>query len=109
MAKAAADSFATFPRRNTIARAAKFPLSSASLPGALPGMPITLPWRNFHAIMAAREAVHLLAHRTHATGGLILLDREGHPGFAFNTPRMAYGYVALDGAFVIAVSSLLLL
>ena len=51
-------------------------------------------------MMAAREAVHLLAHRTHATGGLILLDREGHPGFAFNTPRMAYGYVAPDGSFV---------
>jgi len=29
--------------------------------------------------------------RTHATGGLILLDRHGNPGFAFNTPRMAYG------------------
>jgi beta-aspartyl-peptidase (threonine type) len=58
---------------------------------------------NFHAMMAAREAVHLLAHRTHATGGLILLDREGHPGFAFNTPRMAYGYVAPDGSFVTAV------
>jgi len=58
---------------------------------------------NFHAMMAAREAVHLLAHRTHATGGLILLDREGHPGFAFNTPRMAYGYVAPDGSFVTSV------
>ncbi len=55
------------------------------------------------ANIAAREAVHLLAKRTHATGGLILLDREGNPGFAFNTPRMAYGYVALDGNFVTAV------
>jgi isoaspartyl peptidase/L-asparaginase-like protein (Ntn-hydrolase superfamily) len=41
--------------------------------------------------------------RTHGTGGLILLDRHGNPGFAFNTPRMAYGYVALDGNFVNAV------
>jgi beta-aspartyl-peptidase (threonine type) len=55
------------------------------------------------ADLAAREAVHLLSKRTHATGGLILLDRHGNPGFAFNTPRMAYGYVALDGNFVIAV------
>ena len=55
------------------------------------------------AQLAAREAVHLLAKRTHGTGGLILLDREGNPGFAFNTPRMAYGYVALDGNFVTAV------
>src|SRR4029077_12113455 len=41
------------------------------------------------ASLAAREAVSILAKRTHATGGLILLDREGNPGFAFNTPRMA--------------------
>ncbi len=55
------------------------------------------------ANLAAREAVHLLGKRTHATGGLILLDRHGNPGFAFNTPRMAYGYVAMDGNFVIGV------
>ncbi len=55
------------------------------------------------AQVAAREAVHLLAKRTHGTGGLILLDCQGNPGFAFNTPRMAYGYVALDGNFVTAV------
>jgi L-asparaginase / beta-aspartyl-peptidase len=55
------------------------------------------------AQIAACEAVHLLGRRTHATGGLILLDREGNPSFAFNTPRMAYGYVALDGNFVTAV------
>jgi L-asparaginase / beta-aspartyl-peptidase len=55
------------------------------------------------ADLAAREAVHLFAKRTHATGGLILLDRAGNPGFAFNTPRMAYGYVAPDGTFVTAV------
>jgi beta-aspartyl-peptidase (threonine type) len=54
------------------------------------------------ADLAAREAVHLLSKRTHATGGLILLDRHGNPGFAFNTPRMAYGYVAMDGNFVTA-------
>ncbi len=55
------------------------------------------------ASLAAREAVHLLAKRTRATGGLILLDREGNPGFAFNTPRMAYGYVADDGSFLTSV------
>ena len=55
------------------------------------------------ADMAAREAVHLFAKRTHATGGLILLDSHGNPGFAFNTPRMAYGYVAPDGSFITAV------
>ena len=55
------------------------------------------------AQLAARQAVHLLARRTHGTGGLILLDRNGHPGFAFNTPRMAYGYVGFDGNFITAV------
>jgi beta-aspartyl-peptidase (threonine type) len=52
------------------------------------------------ADLAAHEAVHLLAKRTHGAGGLILLDRHGNPGFAFNTPRMAYGYVARDGSFL---------
>src|SRR5712692_1293223 len=55
------------------------------------------------ASVAARESVQILAKRTHATGGLILLDRDGNPGFAFNTPRMAYGYVAESGSFVIGV------
>jgi beta-aspartyl-peptidase (threonine type) len=55
------------------------------------------------ASLAARESVQILAKRTHATGGLILLDREGNPGFAFNTPRMAYGYVVEGGSFVIGV------
>ena len=57
----------------------------------------------FTANVAAREAVHLLAKRTHGHGGLILLDRHSNPGLAFNTPRMAYGYVARDGNFVTAV------
>jgi len=55
------------------------------------------------AILAAREAVHILAQRTRGTGGLILLDCEGNPGFAFNTPRMAYAYVASDGSFFTSV------
>jgi len=55
------------------------------------------------AYIAAHQAIHLLGKRTHATGGLILLDRQGNPGFAFNTPRMAYGFVAPDGSFVTAV------
>ena len=53
--------------------------------------------------LAARAAVRLLAQRTRGAGGLILLDREGNPGFAFNTPRMAYGYVLPDGTFTVDV------
>jgi L-asparaginase / beta-aspartyl-peptidase len=55
------------------------------------------------ATKCAQEAVALLAAKTNATGGLILLDRGGLPGFAFNTPRMAYGYVAPDGSFLTSV------
>jgi beta-aspartyl-peptidase (threonine type) len=50
---------------------------------------------------AAEASVALLARRAQGTGGLILLDREGHPGFAFNTPHMVFGYVAPKGEFVI--------
>lgn len=49
---------------------------------------------------AARTAVCILAERGRGTGGVILLDRDGRPGFAHNTPRMAYGYVAEDGSFI---------
>jgi L-asparaginase / beta-aspartyl-peptidase len=55
------------------------------------------------AMTAARASVDLLARRTHATGGVILLDREGNPGWAFNTPRMAYGYVQSDGSIVTGI------
>jgi beta-aspartyl-peptidase (threonine type) len=51
----------------------------------------------------AEKTIAELGRRTGATAGLILLDREGNPGFAFNTPRMAYGYVAADGGFITAV------
>ena len=50
----------------------------------------------------ADECVRLLARRTQDTGGLILLDRDGRPGAAFNTPRMAYGYIAPDGSLLIS-------
>jgi len=52
---------------------------------------------------AAQACVELLAKRTGGKGGLILLDRAGNPGFAFNTSGMACGYVAADGSFVIEV------
>jgi beta-aspartyl-peptidase (threonine type) len=50
----------------------------------------------------ADACVRKLEHRAHAAGGLILLDREGRPAAAFNTPRMAYGFVNPDGTFKIA-------
>jgi isoaspartyl peptidase/L-asparaginase-like protein (Ntn-hydrolase superfamily) len=50
----------------------------------------------------ADACVRKLAHRVHTSGGLILLDRQGLPAAAFNTPRMAYGYVEESGKFRIA-------
>ncbi|MBI3403935.1 MAG: isoaspartyl peptidase/L-asparaginase [Acidobacteria bacterium] len=50
---------------------------------------------------AAEASVQLLAERTKGTGGLILLDRTGRPGFAWNTTRMAFGYVKEGGEFSI--------
>jgi beta-aspartyl-peptidase (threonine type) len=50
----------------------------------------------------ADACVHKLELRARATGGLILLDRDGNPAAAFNTSRMAYGYVEPNGALRIA-------
>jgi beta-aspartyl-peptidase (threonine type) len=52
---------------------------------------------------AAQAAVQLLANRGKGTGGLILLDKRGNPGFAFNTPCMAYGLVSPDGSLFTSV------
>ncbi|MGH9616836.1 MAG: isoaspartyl peptidase/L-asparaginase [Acidobacteriaceae bacterium] len=49
----------------------------------------------------ADACVKVLGHRAHATGGLILLDREGRPAAAYSTPRMAYAYVEADASFTI--------
>lgn len=54
---------------------------------------------------AAQKAVDLLARRGKGTGGLILLDRGGNPGIAFNTPRMAYGYVRAEDSFFTSVEA----
>jgi beta-aspartyl-peptidase (threonine type) len=55
------------------------------------------------AQQAADAGVRLLAERGRGAGGLILLDRHGAPGFAFNTPHMAYGYRNAAGPARVAV------
>jgi L-asparaginase / beta-aspartyl-peptidase len=52
---------------------------------------------------AADDAVALLAARGKGTGGLILLDSNGTPAVAFNTPRMAHGYATPDEPFFVSV------
>jgi len=51
---------------------------------------------------AADAMIEKLAQKAHSTGGLILLDREGHPAIAINTPAMSYGYVQPDASFRIS-------
>jgi L-asparaginase / beta-aspartyl-peptidase len=51
------------------------------------------------AQQVADNCIQLLGTRTKGTGGLILLDREGNPGAAFNTPNMAWACVRPDGTF----------
>lgn len=52
---------------------------------------------------AVQESILLLAERARGSGGLILLTKDGTPAFAFNTPRMAYGYVDEHGSFITGV------
>lgn len=51
----------------------------------------------------ADESLRLLAARTGGTGGLILLDRAGTPGFAFSTPHMVWGTATPEDGFRIGV------
>jgi beta-aspartyl-peptidase (threonine type) len=49
----------------------------------------------------ADESLVLLRERGRGAGGIILIDKTGTPGFAHTTSRMACGYVAPDGTFVV--------
>jgi L-asparaginase / beta-aspartyl-peptidase len=52
---------------------------------------------------AAQAAIEVLGRRVGGLGGCILLDAHGRVGFAFNTPRMAYGYRTEAGGEVISI------
>lgn len=54
------------------------------------------------AQFVADACIRKLAHRSHTTGGIILIDREGTPAAAFNTPYMSFAFVDRDGDFHIA-------
>ena len=43
---------------------------------------------------AARAAIEHLARRVGGTGGIILADRTGRVGYAFNSAHMARAYIA---------------
>ncbi len=51
---------------------------------------------NQHPSDAAQKAIEMLARRVNGTGGIIIADRLGRVGFAFNTARMARAFI-IDG------------
>ncbi len=55
------------------------------------------------AQQAAEKAIEVLADRAQGLGGLIVIDRAGQIGAAFNTPRMARAWIA-DGEVIAQVN-----
>ncbi len=51
---------------------------------------------------AAAAAIEYMARRVGGTGGIILLNREGKMGWAYNTPRMARAFILEGMSRVIA-------
>jgi beta-aspartyl-peptidase (threonine type) len=45
---------------------------------------------------AAREGIAILQRKVQGFGGVIALAKDGSHGIAFNTPRMARGYMRSD-------------
>ncbi len=55
------------------------------------------------AQQAADAIIKRLAERVDGLGGIILVDKQGNIGHAFNTPRMARAWVTADGEIESAV------
>lgn len=54
---------------------------------------------------AALQAIDVLHTRVGGYGGVILLDGQGRPGVAFNTPRMAYAYRTATSGPVVEIDA----
>ena len=48
------------------------------------------------AIEIVKRAIETLARKVGGVGGIILLDRDGRVGHAYNTEHMAYAYLTED-------------
>ncbi len=55
---------------------------------------------NLPAPDAAQKAVDILSQRVQGWGGIILIDRNGHYGFAHNTSKMAFAYMSESGSII---------
>ncbi len=56
--------------------------------------------KDHSAECAAQMAVELLNQRVKGRGGIILIDKNGHYGFAHNTTKMAFAYAHPSGEIV---------
>jgi beta-aspartyl-peptidase (threonine type) len=56
-----------------------------------------------HPDRAARDSVARLETRFAGRGGIVLIDREGRVGHAYNTPRMAVAHIADDSPLYASV------
>jgi beta-aspartyl-peptidase (threonine type) len=52
--------------------------------------------QGYSAQVAAEKAIRVLADRAQGLGGVIVIDRAGKIGLAFNTPRMAHAWIEDD-------------
>jgi L-asparaginase / beta-aspartyl-peptidase len=52
--------------------------------------------QGYSAQVAAEKAIGVLADRAQGLGGVIVIDRAGKIGLAFNTPRMAHAWIEDD-------------
>ncbi|MBS3819936.1 isoaspartyl peptidase/L-asparaginase [bacterium] len=53
--------------------------------------------KEYPAETAAKMSVQILEKRVNGWGGIILIDKQGHYGFAHNTSKMAFAYADEEG------------
>jgi len=58
---------------------------------------------NHPAQAAADMAVEMMRRRVQGLAGIILVDRRGDYGFAYNTPKMAFAYAESSGKVVVHI------
>lgn len=57
---------------------------------------------NFSAMQAAQAGIQYLESRVNGLGGVIGISKKGEYGFAYNTPRMARGFIR-NGSVVVEI------
>ena len=55
---------------------------------------------NHKAMDAAESAINMLQQRVDGLGGVILIDKQGQYGFAYNTSKMAFAFAQSPDAVI---------